>query len=149
MFVSRSGGEKVASVQKEDFGKADGKRVELYTLTNSHGVEVKITTYGGIVTSLKVPDRNGKLDDVVLGFDNLDAYLKGHPYFGAIIGRYGNRIAKGRFKLNGVEYKLAVNNGENHLHGGLKGFDKVVWNATVLRIPNAAEVERTYLSKDG
>ena len=115
MLVSGSGGEKVASVQKEDFGKADGKRVELYTLTNSHGVEAKITTYGGIVVSLKVPDRNGKLDDVVLGFENLDDYLKGHPYFGAIIGRYGNRIAKGRFTLNGAEYKLATNNAANHL----------------------------------
>ncbi len=139
-----------ARVKKESFGKtSDGQGVDIYTLTNSHGVEAKIMNYGGIVTSLKVPDRNGQLDDVVLGFDNLDAYLKGHPYFGAIIGRYGNRIAKGRFKLNGVEYKLAVNNGENHLHGGLKGFDKVVWNARGLRVPNAAALELTYLSKDG
>ena len=139
-----------ARVKKESFGKTSaGQGVDIYTLTNNHGVEAKIMNYGGIVTSLKVPDRNGKLDDVVLGFDNLDAYLKGHPYFGAIIGRYGNRIAKGRFKLNGVEYKLAVNNGENHLHGGIKGFDKVVWNARVLRVPHAAALELTYLSKDG
>jgi len=139
-----------AKVTKESFGKtSDGQGVDIYTLTNRHGVEAKITNYGGIVTSLKVPDRNGKLDDVVLGFDNLDAYLKRNPYFGAIIGRYGNRIAKGHFTLNGVEYKLAVNNGENHLHGGIKGFDKIVWNARVLKVPNAAALELTYLSKDG
>src|SRR5204862_5708423 len=121
---------------------------DIYTLTNSHGVEAKIMNYGGIVTSLKVPDRNGRLDDVVLGFDNLDAYLKGHPYFGAIIGRYGNRIAKGRFKLNDVEYKLAVNNGENHLHGGIKGFDKVVWTAQPARIRDGVALKLTYISKD-
>jgi aldose 1-epimerase len=139
-----------AGVQKNDFGKTpEGQSVDIYTLTNSHGAEAKITNYGGIVTSLKVPDRTGRLADVVLGFDNLDAYLKGHPYFGAIIGRYGNRIAKGRFSLNGVEYKLAVNNGANHLHGGIKGFDKVVWNARPLKVPNGAALELTYLSKDG
>ena len=139
-----------ARVTKERFGDTlDGKGVDIYTLTNSHGVEARIINYGGIVTSLKVPDRNGKLDDVVLGFDNLDAYLKGRTYLGAIIGRYGNRIAKGRFTLNGVEYKLAVNNGENHLHGGIKGFDKVVWHARVLKVPNGGALELTYLSKDG
>src|SRR6476660_5906763 len=116
-----------ATVTKAPFGTADGQSVDLYTLRNVHGVEAKITNYGGILVSLKVPDRNGKFDDVVLGFNDLDTYLKGHPYFGALIGRYGNRIAKGRFTLNGVEYKLAVNNGENHLHGGIKGFDKVIW----------------------
>ena len=117
-----------ATVTKASFGKtAAGENVDLYTLRNANGVEAKITNYGGIVVSLKVPDRNGKFDDVVLGFNDLDSYLKGHPYFGALIGRYGNRIAKGRFTLNGVEYKLAVNNGENTLHGGIKGFDKVVW----------------------
>ena len=135
---------------KDDFGQTpEGQSVVIYTLTNSHGAEVKITNYGGIVTSLKVPDRTGRLGDIVLGFDNLDAYLKGNPYFGATIGRYGNRIAKGRFTLNGVEYKLAVNNGANHLHGGIKGFDKVVWNARPLKIPNGAALELTYLSKDG
>ncbi len=139
-----------AKVTKESFGKTpDGQDADIYTLTNSGGAEVKITNYGGIVTSLKVPDRNGKLDDIVLGFDNLDAYLKGHPYFGAIIGRYGNRISKGRFTLHGVEYKLAVNNGENHLHGGIKGFDKVVWNAKPRKVANGAALELTYLSKDG
>jgi aldose 1-epimerase len=139
-----------AGMQKDDFGKTpEGQSVYIFTLTNSHGAEVKITNYGGIVTSLKVPDRTGRLADVVLGFDNLDAYLKGHPYFGAIIGRYGNRIAKGRFKLNGVEYKLAVNNGANHLHGGIKGFDKVVWDARPLKVGDGAALELTYLSKDG
>src|SRR5947209_4527717 len=119
-----------ARVKKESFGKtSDGQGVDIYTLSNSHGVEAKIMNYGGIVTSLKVPDRKGKFDDVVLGFDNLDAYLKGHPYFGAIIGRVANRIAKGRFSLDGKEYKLATNNGPNALHGGLQGFDKKVWKA--------------------
>src|SRR5262245_8395987 len=139
-----------ANIKKESFGKtSDGVSVDIYTLTNRNGVEVKITNYGGIITVLKVPDRNGKLDDVVLGFDNLEAYLKGHPYFGALIGRYGNRIAKGRFTLNGVEYKLAVNNGENHLHGGIKGFDKVVWTAKPLKTAAGAALELSYLSKDG
>src|SRR5713226_4247079 len=109
LLLCGAGGQKASSVRKEDFGKADGRNVELYTLTNRNGVEVKITTYGGIVVSLKVPDRKGKLDDVVLGFDNLDDYVKANsPYFGAIIGRYGNRIARGRFTLNAVEYKLAT-----------------------------------------
>ena len=139
-----------ARITKESFGKtSDGQNVDIYTLTNRRGTEVKITNYGGIITSLKVADRKGKRDDIVLGFDNLDAYLKGHPYFGAIIGRYGNRIAKGRFTLNGHQYTLAVNNGENHLHGGLKGFDKVVWAARSLKVPNGAALRLTYLSKDG
>jgi len=138
-----------ATVTKAPFGTADGQSVDLYTLRNVHGVEAKITNYGGILVSLKVPDRNGKFDDVVLGFNDLDSYLKGHPYFGALIGRYGNRIAKGRFTLNGVEYKLAVNNGENTLHGGLKGFDKVVWTGKEMKTKAGPAVVLTYLSKDG
>lgn len=139
-----------SSVKKEDFGKADGQSVALYTLTNRNGVEAKITPYGGIVVSLKVPDRNGKLGDIVLGFDNLDSYLKGNdPYLGALIGRYGNRIGNGRFRLNGVEYKLATNNGPNHLHGGIKGFDKVVWNARPAKTRNGAKLTLTYRSRDG
>lgn len=139
-----------AKITKASFGKtADGQNVDIFTLTNKRGLEVKITNFGGIITSLKVPDRNGKLDDIVLGFDNLDAYVKGNPYFGALIGRYGNRIAKGRFTLNGHEYKLAVNNGENHLHGGIKGFDKVVWTAQPARIRDGVALKLTYLSKDG
>lgn len=137
------------TVTKAPFGTADGQSVNLYTLRNVHGVEAKITNYGGILVSLKVPDRNGKFDDVVLGFNDLDTYLKGHPYFGALIGRYGNRIAKGRFTLNGVEYKLAVNNGENTLHGGLKGFDKVVWTGKEMKTKAGPAVVLTYLSKDG
>ena len=138
------------TVTKQSFGKtADGESVDLYTLKNFNGVEVKITNYGGIIVSFRVPDRNGKIDDVVLGFNDLDTYLKGHPYFGAIIGRYGNRIAKGRFTLNGVEYKLAVNNGENHLHGGIKGFDKVVWTGQESSTKADPAVVLTYVSKDG
>ena len=139
------------TVTKQSYGKtAAGENVDLYTLRNSKGVEAKITNYGGIVVSLKVPDRNGKFDDVVLGFNDLESYLtKNDPYMGALIGRYGNRIAKGRFTLNGVEYKLAVNNGENHLHGGLKGFDKVVWTGHEMKTPTGPAVVLTYLSKDG
>ena len=124
--------------------------ITVYKLRNSHGVETQITNYGGIVISLKVPDRNGKFDDVVLGFSKPEDYVKKNdPYLGAIIGRYGNRIAKGRFTLNGVEYKLAVNNGENHLHGGIKGFDKVIWTGRQIRTKAGPAVVLTYLSKDG
>ena len=137
-------------MKKEAFGKTPaGTAVDLYTLTNAKGVEARIITYGGIVVSLKVPDRNRKFDDVVLGYDNLEGYIKNNPYFGALIGRYGNRIAKGKFTLNGVEYTLAKNNGENHLHGGIKGFDKVVWKASQVRGKNGAALQLTYLSKDG
>jgi aldose 1-epimerase len=139
-----------AQIKKESFGKTpEGESVDLYTLTNRHGMEATITNYGGIVVTLKTPDRSGKFEDIVLGFNDLDTYLKGHPYFGTLIGRYGNRIAKGRFKLNGTEYKLAVNNGENHLHGGIKGFDKVVWQAKAARTPGGPSLVLTYLSKDG
>lgn len=150
LLLCGAGGQRTSSVTKADFGQADGQSVALYTLTNRNGVEAKITNYGGIVVSLKVPDRSGKLDDVVLGYDTLDEYLKGNSaYFGALIGRYGNRIGKGRFSLSGVEYKLAVNNGENALHGGLKGFDKVVWNARPLPLKSGAGLTLTYLSHDG
>ena len=138
-------------ISKQPFGKTDdGTAVDIYTLRNDHGVEVRITTYGGIVVSLETRDRKGKLDDIVLGYDNLDGYLKNNgPYMGAIIGRYANRIARGRFTLNGVEYRLAQNNGENHLHGGLKGFDKVVWTGKALNTPNGVALRLTYVSKDG
>ena len=140
-----------ATVTKQSFGKtAAGENVDLYTLRNKNGLETQITNFGGIVVSLKVPDRVGKFDDVVLGLSNFDDYLNHNgPYLGALIGRYGNRIAKGRFKLNGVEYKLAVNNGENHLHGGIKGFDKVVWTGREMRTKAGPAVVLTYLSKDG
>src|SRR6185503_15598948 len=113
---------KKASVARADFGRtADGQKVELFTLTNAHGIEVRAITYGGILVSLRVPDRAGHLGDVVLGYDGLDGYLKATPYFGAIVGRYGNRIAKGAFTLEGRTYKLVTNNGPNHLHGGTRG----------------------------
>ncbi len=138
------------SIIKSSFGKTkQDQPVDLYTLTNTNGMTVKITNYGGIVTSLQVPDKNGQLEDVVLGFDSLDKYLEGHPYFGAVVGRYGNRIAKGKFTLNGTEYQLAANNGENHLHGGIKGFDKVVWNAEIVKKENEVGIKLSYLSKDG
>ncbi len=143
------------TLSQAPFGKtADGTPVEIYTLRNGHGMEARIMTYGGIVQSLKVPDKNGQLGDVVLGFDNLDgytkdSYVKGCPYFGALIGRYGNRIANGKFTLDGVTYPLAVNNAPNHLHGGIKGFDKVVWKAMSLLTPDGPALELTYVSKDG
>jgi len=132
------------------FGLApDGARVNLYTLRNNKGAEVGICNYGGLVIFLKVPDRHGKFADVVLGYDNLPDYIKDTPYFGALIGRYGNRIAKGKFTLDGKEYTLAVNNGPNALHGGLKGFDKVVWEARFLATHAGPSLELVYVSKDG
>jgi aldose 1-epimerase len=138
-----------ASVKKEAFGETSaGVAVEQYTLTNSHGMKAKIITYGAILTELDVPDRDGKLGDVVLGFDNLKDYLTGHPFFGATVGRVANRIAKGEFTLGGKKYKLAVNNGPNSLHGGQKGFDKVIWKAEAETLPDAAAVKLSYVSKD-
>src|SRR5215467_1610095 len=136
-----------SSVQSSRFGKlSDGTDVELFTLTNVNGLIAKITNYGTIITELHVPDRNGDLGDVVLGFDNLDQYLKSHPYFGCTVGRVANRIAKGQFTLDGQTYTLAINNGPNHLHGGLKGFDKRLWKAQ----PQAnAAVKFNYTSPDG
>jgi len=138
------------NISKEAFGTTpDGKKVDLYTLTNANGLKAKIITYGGIITSLQTPDRNGNLADIVLGYDSLDEYIKSSPYFGALIGRYGNRIGKGKFTLNGVEYKLATNNGPNHLHGGIKGFDKIIWNAEPVQSKTSVGLKLTYLSKDG
>jgi len=134
-------------VQASAFGKlADGTPVDLFTLTNGSGLVAKITNYGAIITEMHVPDRSGKTGDIVLGFDNLEQYLKTHPYFGATVGRVANRIAKGRFTLEGKTYQLAVNNGPNHLHGGLKGFDKVVWKAEP---QPGASVKFSYTSADG
>lgn len=135
-------------VTQADWGEADGKKVQWYTLTTKNGQQVKITTYGGIVTHWIVPDKQGNRSSVVLGFDSLQGYLAKPPYFGAIIGRYGNRIARARFTLNGQEYRLAANNGPNHLHGGEKGFDKVVWDATPAT-DGSASLTLTYLSRDG
>src|SRR5690349_23456610 len=135
------------TITKTSFGKTtDGQSVDIYTLKNRRGMEARITNYGGIVVSLTTPDRNGKLADVVLGYNDLDTYMKPpFPYFGAIIGRYGNRIAKGRFTLNGVEYKLAVNNGDNSLHGGIKGFDKMVWTARERKSATGPALMLSYL----
>jgi aldose 1-epimerase len=143
----------VAAVTRElrraPFGKtADGQPVELFTLTNAHGIQVQLTNYGGIITSLKTPDRSGRFDDIVLGYDSLSGYLHSSPYFGAIVGRYGNRIAKGRFTLDAVTYRLAVNNGPNSLHGGIRGFDKVVWKAEPFRNDGAEGVALEYTSAD-
>ena len=138
-------------VSRAPFGRtADGTAVEVFTLTNRNGLEVKAITYGGIITSIRVPDRAGTLGDVALGFDTLDAYLKGHPYFGAIVGRYGNRIAGGKFAIDGRTYTLATNNGPNHLHGGKVGFDKVVWTAAPAPLSaGSAGIVLTHTSPDG
>lgn len=142
--------EESMTVEKTAFGQTpDGVDVELYTLTNAHGITVRIITYGALVTSIQLPDRDGNLGEVTLGFDTLDEYLAGHPYFGAICGRVANRIAHGKFTLDGVEYRLATNNGEHHLHGGLKGFDKVVWKADSFRNQDGVGVRFSYLSPDG
>ncbi len=132
---------------KTHFGSTAGTEVYLFTLTNDLGLEVSITTYGGAVTALKVPDRHGAFGDIVLGFETLDKYVETPLYFGPLIGRHANRIAKGKFSLNGVDYQLEKNNGENHLHGGFKGFDKRVWNATEEH--SAPALHLSYLSKDG
>ncbi|MFN7946423.1 MAG: aldose epimerase family protein [Blastocatellia bacterium] len=139
-----------AGITKQVYGKtADGRSVDIYTLTNDKGIEARIINYGGIVVSLRVPDNKGQMGDVVLGFDDLESYLTKNPYFGALIGRYGNRIAKGRFTLDGKEYKLATNNGENHLHGGIKGFDKQLWKAKPFTTKQGPALELSYVSKDG
>lgn len=139
-----------AEIQKVDFGQSgDGKSVDLYILKNSKGMTVKITTYGGRITELYAPDRKGAFNDVVLGFDNLNGYLNVNPYFGAIVGRVANRIANGKFKLGSKEYTVAKNDGPNHLHGGIKGFDKVVWNAEPLHRTDGVGVRLSYLSPDG
>ncbi|MBI5915136.1 MAG: galactose mutarotase [Bacteroidetes bacterium] len=137
------------NITKSPFGTLpDGTSVDLYTLTNKNGLEAKITNYGGIVVSLKTPDRNGKFEDIVLGYDSLAQYVADNPYFGAIVGRYGNRIAKGRFTLEGKTYTLAKNNGENHLHGGLKGFDKAVWEASPFKANGGVSLTLSRISPD-
>ena len=155
--VAAAGGEALSrgdslsqrSCDKMNFGKTpEGTPVEQYVLSNGK-MTVKVMTYGAIVTEIDVPDRNGKVTDVVLGFDTLEGYLGGHPYFGAATGRVANRIAKGKFTLDGKEFKLAANNGPNTLHGGKKGFDKVVWKASDVSGPSGPAVKMSYLSPDG
>jgi len=139
-----------ASVTRAPFGVTPGgDSVDLFTLTNPHGMEVRVMTYGGIIVSIKVPDRTGAFDDVVLGYDSLGGYLRSSPYFGAIVGRYGNRIAHGTFTIDGESYHLDKNNGPNALHGGVKGFDKVVWRAESIKHDSTVGVLLTHTSPDG
>lgn len=138
------------TVEQKDFGVTpDGKSVVQYTLRNAKGMEVQIINYGGIIKSIKVPDSKGAVSDVVLGYDNLQGYIADNNYFGALIGRYGNRIAKGKFSLNGADYTLETNNGVNHLHGGIKGFNKQVWQAESFNDGDDVGVKLTLQSPDG
>ncbi len=138
------------TIQSQAWGKMpDGQEVSLFTVTNPGGARMKLTNYGAHVVSVEMPDRNGKLENITLGFDNLDAYIKHTAHFGGTIGRFGNRIAQGKFTLNGEEYTLPINNGPNHLHGGPKGFDRQLWSAKTVEKTDAAGVEFTYVSKDG
>lgn len=138
------------SIESRAFGKLpSGEEVTEYTLTNPAGIEMSVINYGGIIRTLKVPDRNGSLDDIVLGYENLQGYLDASPYFGAIIGRYGNRIANGKFELDGTNYQLATNNDPNHLHGGVVGFDKVIWLTTPMQSDHSVGLEMIYQSPDG
>lgn len=139
----------MTTIRKTKFGEFNGFDVSLYTLKNET-LEISITNYGGIITHLKAPDKNGNMEDIVLGYDDLDSYVKNNPYFGCLVGRFGNRINKGKFSLNGVEYTLACNeNNTHHLHGGLKGFDKVLWQANDYVDEAGVHLELTYLSPDG
>jgi aldose 1-epimerase len=139
-----------ATVTRTDYGKlSDGTAVDLYTLTNAHGLVCKVITYGGIITELHVPDKDGKMADVVLGCPDLKTYEAGHPFFGAIAGRVANRIGGAKFTLDGHEYKLAANNGPHSLHGGKKGFDKHVWHAEPVAVKHGAAVRLTRTSPDG
>lgn len=154
VLLTSCGPAKQAEVQsklkRQPFGKTPGgEQIELFTLTNKSGMEATIANFGGVVVTLKTPDRNGKLDDVVLGFDSLDGYLATNPHFGALIGRYGNRIGKAKFTLDGKAYTLPKNDGENSLHGGPNGFDRVVWTPKDASTPQESRLELTYLSKDG
>src|SRR5260221_278447 len=150
LAVGQSASATPRGATKGAFGKLpDGTPVDVYTLRNAHGLEVRVITYGGIITSLRTPDRNGTFGDIVLGYDSLSSYLHESPYFGAIVGRYANRIAKGQFTLDGKTYQVPINNGPNSLHGGERGFDKVVWRATSFDRPTGVGVVLTYLSPDG
>lgn len=136
-------------IASEPFGEIDGEAVERYTLTNDNGMQVSVLTYGAIVQSIMVPDRDGAMGDVALGFDTIDDYVEQSPYFGAIVGRYANRIAEGTFELEGETYELAINNEPNTLHGGDKGFDKVIWSAEEVDSPDGPSLALSYTSPDG
>ncbi len=148
--IAQQKGKSKMKTKKELFGKLrDGRGIELYTLTNSTGLKVRLMTYGATLVSLEVPDRDGQFADITIGHDSLEGYITSSPYFGSIVGRCGNRIAKGQFTLNGIEYKLATNDGENHLHGGVIGFDKVVWKAEPVQSEGTVGIQFSYLSQDG
>lgn len=148
MKKSNSSDSAKVGITQKDWGEFDGKKVSLFTLVNGNGTTITISNYGGTVTSFITPDKNGKRSSIIIGFDSLQPYLQKPPYFGALVGRYANRIGDAKFSLDGEEYTLAANNGKNHLHGGLKGFDKVVWDASVAddKVPS---LTLKYLSKDG
>ena len=147
-LITTSASERNATIEKQRYGVlANGVAVDEYTLRNANGVEIKIITYGGIITSVSVPDRYGRMSNIALGFDNLRDYETRNPFFGAITGRYANRIANSKFTLDGVEYSLPANTPPHHLHGGMKGFDKVVWAARELA--GQEGVELSYRSADG
>ena len=140
----------IPGIQSRSFGQLpDGREATIYQITSQSGMTMEVTNYGGIITSLTAPDRNGEFEDIVLGYDNLEDYLAETPYFGAIIGRYGNRIANGQFMLDGETYTLARNNGDNHLHGGIQGFDKVLWDAEPFSMGDQFGIVFTYESPDG
>ena len=146
----RSESPATVTVTRSAFGRLpDGHGVDVYTLANAQGIEVRVMTYGAIITVVRTPDRVGHVEDIALGFDNLAGYLSEHPYFGALVGRYANRVARGQFTLDGTTYHLALNNGPNSLHGGLRGFDKVLWSAEPFSNGNAAGVTLRYASADG
>ncbi|MAR11776.1 MAG: galactose-1-epimerase [Blastopirellula sp.] len=137
------------TIKKSEYGEVDGKKIQQYTCTNANGLKMSLITYGAIMTSIETPDRDGKLANITLGFDNLAGYEQRHPYFGSTVGRFCNRIAKGKFSLGGKEYTLATNNAPNHLHGGDAGFDKRIWEAKRIKNDSEVGVEFTYVSKDG
>ena len=149
-FSCQSNKKEIKMVEKKPFGTlANGEEGSLYTLTNKNGLTASITNYGAAVTSLFVPDKNGKLSDVVLGYDDLAGYVNCKSYFGVIVGRYGNRIGKGKFALDGEQYQVTVNDGENHLHGGARGFHKVLWRAEPGQTDSSQSLKLTYTSPDG
>jgi aldose 1-epimerase len=146
-FMPKASAKSHPGVQTQSFGEHDGRPVNLYTLTNSHGLQLQTMNYGGIIVSLRVPDRKGQMADIVLGHEKFEGYTPNPPYLGAVVGRYANRVANGTFMLNGKKYTLPKNDGPNTLHGGIKGFDKVVWDAEPLK--GKSGISYTYLSKDG
>lgn len=137
------------AIQQHPFGEVNGEEIRRFTLANSRGVSADIITYGGIITAVRLPDRNGVTANVCLGFDSLESYLKGHPYFGCITGRFANRIRNGRFSLDGIDYQLTLNHGAHHLHGGVCGFDKKIWQAETFESDDACGLVLRYTSADG